>query len=244
MKETYTSVLYISAAALFTVSTFGSLAILLILHLNRSNITKLFDLLRTDSLLKPRKEKDLTTSLVYISYALTDFSVCLIIRFMWVKAILELPPTNVVSSASLWYSIFSLTMLLTFPLVLTVTTSYILCTSLKAANEVLAETLAGRGGPASLDSVPWQHALDTVSAQYRHLRRLHQQLSGIIAAPILIWTTDKFLTIVQMTFFMVCYSHNITLERCLVVFSMVAACSVSLYGLSRVADAVTLQVTH
>lgn len=149
---------------------------------------------------------------------------------------------NTAVTASVIYSTLSIPSIHTFPLILMIIGIHVLYVALEDTNEKLqhhfAAFFSGFSQTPSGNKLRDQAlTLRALRARYVYLRRLHQKMADIFAAPLLFWTLNKIFT---MTLLIFSFIALVTVEWKRT--ALVLECLLSLFLLGSLTDGITVQV--
>lgn len=131
------------------------------------------------------------------------------------------------------FAMFSFPLIDIFPLVMLVTACHMLHTALADANVSLKQQIKRKEFTNPKESL----RLRALCFHYIYLRGLHQQLSDILAIPIMSWSLEKVLLLISTTYSFIIYGKFVVGTFTFYLYVMIILMgAVSLYVLCIVAD--------
>ncbi|XP_050716671.1 uncharacterized protein LOC126998726 [Eriocheir sinensis] len=242
MQERLSGSVFFSNVSFYIVWTLGSFALLPIFWVTCSYFTNLLDAIREISPPSVLDARWLMPTVMWFLFVCTDYIAWLWFRYTWDNTILEMPAENVFYTASVWYSLLSLSSLHTFPVALQVMAGHLLYVSLADTNEILKQVLAWQDTSSVLHERFCYQELRSLRASYIHLRCLNMKLADVISIPLIIWTLNRVFALVLVSFYLLEDKEGKFYWYTFICFAIEGV--VSIYLIGFLADGITLQVTN
>ncbi|XP_063855180.1 uncharacterized protein LOC135097318 [Scylla paramamosain] len=179
---------------------------------------------------------------LFLSCSLVECGLSLITHAYWLAAVSISTQPSVIRAifpVIRSFAIFSLPLIDIFPLVMLVTAGHLLHAALADANVSLKLEIERHDFVNPKESL----RLRALCVRYIHLRGLHQQLSEILAIPIMGWSLEKLLLLISTTYSCISYGKYVVGTFMFYLFLMIILMgAVSLYVLCLVADRIADEV--